>query len=48
MSTVLMSCGRLLQVLADTYQNDLRSILMLKDGSAKRVFVDDDNFLIGI
>ena len=46
LSTVLMSSGRLIQVLAATYQNDLRPILVLKDGSARRVFVDDCNVII--
>ena len=42
-----MSSGRLFQVLAATYRNDLRSILVPKDGSARRVFVDDRNVLVG-
>ena len=41
LSTVLKSCGRLFQVLAATYRNDL------KDGTARRVFDDDRNIVVG-
>ena len=43
-----MSSGRLFQVLAAMYQNDLRPILVIKDGSGRRVFVDDHNVLVGM
>ena len=43
LSTVLMSFRGLFQVWAATYRKDLRPILVLRDGSARRVFVDDRN-----
>ena len=42
-----MSSEMLIQVLAATYRNDLRPILVLRDGSARRVFIDDRSVLIG-
>ena len=38
-----MSSGKLFQVLAATYRNDLRSILVIKDGSTDTILVDDRN-----
>ena len=46
-STVLMSSGRLYQVLTATYRIDLWPALVLKVGSARKVFVDDRNVLVG-